>query len=247
MDAKRKEEFKRRFSEFDDDSLIENGMRPLTEEAGVATRELLEERGLVGDALDLRINAVRKEIVSRSGVTNQCDYCGESTAFGSLRSAGQRFCSERCRDHSALLLKSIDLAPDLIIEHAMQIKFGECPQCGVAGRDVEMRYAHHLIGALVLTHSARKGELRCRTCARRANLWAATGCLLFGWWSLPGLFLTPVFIIRNLRAARSRRIEAAPSEELLMRARLELARIMPDFSALTIAGQDAASERRHGA
>lgn len=233
MDAKRKEEFKRRFSEFDDDSLIENGMRPLTDEARVATRELLEERGLVGDALDLRVNAVRKQIVSRSGITNQCDYCGESTAFGSIRSAGQRFCSKICRDHSALLVKSIDLAPDLIAEHAMQIKFGDCPQCGVAGRDVDMRYVHHLIGALVFTHYSRKAELRCRGCARRANLWAASGCLLFGWWSLYGLFMTPVFIVRNLRAAFSRRVEVEPSADLLMRARLDLARIMPDFSAFT--------------
>jgi hypothetical protein len=232
MEVERKEEFKRRFRDFDDEQLIENAFRPLTEEACEATREVLEERGLAGEALQLRVNAVRKEIVTRSGVSNHCDYCGQSVLVGAIRSGGQRFCSERCRDESALLAKSVDLAPDLIYEHVVRIMYGECPECGVAGDHVEMRPTWHLISAFYFVHSSLKAELRCRSCARKASIRAAAGCLVLGWWSIYGFFATPVFITRNLFAAFARRVDDEPSNALFIRARIELARQIPDFSDL---------------
>jgi endogenous inhibitor of DNA gyrase (YacG/DUF329 family) len=232
MDVERKEEFKRRFRDFDDEQLIENVFRPLTEEACEATREVLEERGLAGDALQLRVNAVRKEIVTRSGVSNHCDYCGQSVLVGAIRSAGQRFCSERCRDESALLAKSVDLAPDLIYEHAIRMKYGKCPECGVVGNHVEMWPTWHLFSAIYIVHASRKAELRCRACACKASIRAAASCLLFGWWSIYGFFATPVSIIRNLRVGFASKVEDEPSDALLMRARIELARQIPDFSDL---------------
>lgn len=232
MEAKRKDEFKKRFREFDNEWLIENALRPLTEEAAEATRELLEERGLAGESLQLKVSAVKKEIITRSGVTSHCDYCGAAIAFDSIRVRGQRFCSERCRDESALLVKSVDLAPDLIFEHAVRMKFGACPECGTAGNGVEMRPAHFVFSALVVTHFERKVQLRCRRCARKASLLAAVACLFLGWWSIPGFFSTPVLIVRNLREALSRRVDEDPSEALLFKARLDLARDLPDFSGM---------------
>lgn len=232
MDVDQKQEFKRRFSAFDDEWLIENALRPLTDEAIEATRELLDERGLSGDGLQLRISAVKKEIITRSGVTNQCDFCDDSIAFGAVRSGSQRFCSKRCRDESALLAKSVDLAPDLIFEHAIHIKRGKCPVCGIAGGNVEMRPTNHVIGAFFITHYSRKAELRCMACARKASLRAAASCLFLGWWSLHGLIATPVSIFRNLRVAFSGKLRDEPSAALLVRARIELARQIPDFSDL---------------
>jgi endogenous inhibitor of DNA gyrase (YacG/DUF329 family) len=244
MEVERKEEFKRRFRDFDDEQLIENAFRPLTKEACEATREVLEERGLAGEALQLRVNAVRKEIVTRSGISNHCDYCGQSVVIGSIRSAGQRFCSERCRDESALLVKSVDLAPDLIYEHAIRMMYGECPECGVAGNHVEMRPTWYLVSAFYFVHSSRKAELRCRACARKASFRAAASCLLLGWWSIYGIFVTPVSIIRNLRVGFASKVEDEPSGALLIRARIELARQIPDFSDLQSSYPSAAPGNR---
>lgn len=232
MKAIPKEEFKQRFREWDDETLIENSMRPLTDEAIKAIRALLYERGLAGEALDLKISAVKKEIVGRSHVTSHCDFCGKSIVWSSLRSGMQRFCGERCRDESILLVKSVDIAADLIEEHAVRMKFGACPKCGIAGNSVEMRATHHVVAALVTTHYSRRVELSCRLCARTASLWAAASCLVFGWWSFSGLFSTPVQIARNIRSALSRRDHNEPSPALLMRARLDLARELPDFSQI---------------
>lgn len=205
MDPVRIKDFKRHFRAFDDESLIENPLRPLTDEAMQATSELLEERGLVGDGLELRINAVKKEMVTRSGVTNQCDYCGDSTVFCAVRSGGQRFCSQRCRTNSELLAKSISLAPDVVLDHAVRMKFGKCPECSRSGNGVEMRMTFHVISAVLVTHRARRAELRCISCGRRANVRAAVGCLFLGWWSAYGFFFDP----RNDFSKLARRIGEA--------------------------------------
>lgn len=95
-----------------------------------------------------------------------------------------------------------------------------------------MRATHVLISALYFVHYLYKAELRCIVCARKASLRAAAGCLLLGWWSVYGFFATPVLVFRNLCDAVISKIDDDPSMALLMRARLELARQIPDFSDL---------------
>lgn len=230
MDMGQIEAFKQRFREFDDERLIENVFNPLTEEAAKATAELLEERGLVGERLELRINAARKEMVSRSGITNHCDHCGQSTLFGSIRLEGRRYCSTRCRDEAALLRTSIDLADDLILEQAYRMKFGTCPKCGKIGDDVEVRDSHILVSLFYVVRTIRNADLQCRPCARKSRLGAAVISLATGWWSIPGIFMTPFIVIRNVWRAFSIKTQPEPTSELYFQARLELARSVPDFS-----------------
>lgn len=52
---------------------------------------------------------------------------------------------------------------------------------------------------------------------------ALLACLLLGWWSLRGLFLTPVQIAKNLRDICRDDQDWRPSEGLLRYARIELA------------------------
>jgi len=222
-----KEEFKERFRSYDTDRLIENSLRELTDEAYEATLELLGERGIDGDALGHRINDVRREIIGRSGVTNHCDYCGMTTALDSVTDGKQKFCSHKCMQESILLGKSVDLAPDLIYEHAVAMKYGTCPVCKKAGGVVEMRPMYHVVSVIWFHRYSQTFELCCRSCGRKANLMATLGCATLGWWSLLGLFSTPYNVVRNLTRLFDKDDNDPPSAQLLFQARLDLARRMP--------------------
>lgn len=221
-----KEEFKERFKSLSDDELIEKGIGMLTDEAAEAVVELLRERGIQGHMLELKISEVKQSLVQRSGVTNHCDYCGKSVFFQPLRSGPQKFCSGRCREESLLAARSATLAPDLIYEHAVAMKFGECPRCGRRDGVVEVRSSYHVVSAIWFYRYSETDHLVCRKCGGKANFWAAVGCVTAGWWSIPGLFSTPYVILKNIRAAYRGDTNADPSAKLLYKAQLELARIL---------------------
>ena len=226
-----KEDFKRMFRALGDDELIERGLGPLTEEAREALTELLEERGLAGHALELKVVDVRRSLVERSGVTNHCDYCGNSVILKPVRRGPQKFCSERCSEESMLAARAAMLAPDLVYEHAMAMKSGECPCCHLGGRVIEVRDAYHVVSLIWVYRYSETDQLCCRECGGKANRWAAAGCALTGWWSLYGLFSTPYVIVKNLLAAYRRKDETEPSPKLVYRAQIDLARkmlVMPD-------------------
>lgn len=231
-----KADFKRMFQVLDDDQLIEKGLGPLTDEAREALMELLGERGLQGHALETRVADVRRSLVERSGVTSHCDYCGKHVMFQPFRRGGQKFCSERCSEDSMLAAKAASLAPDLVYEHAVAMKFGACSCCGARGQVVEVRDAYHVMSLIWIYRYSETDQLCCNACGSKANRWAAAGCLLTGWWSLPGLFSTPYVVGKNLWMAYSRKDNAEPSAKLLHRAQLDLARkmmAMPDLPAMT--------------
>ena len=113
--------------------------RPLTEEAHDSALMVLVERGILGDRFELEYARALKGFTRRSGVTNQCDFCGQSIVLGAFHDEGQRFCGRECRDQARLYEASFDLAPDLVLEHAHTIFTGPCPCCGQLGKPIEMR------------------------------------------------------------------------------------------------------------
>lgn len=216
--------FLERFRATGTEELLEAAVtRELTDEAAAALRAILQERGIEGHALELGIVEAKQAIVRRAGVTNECDYCGRSIAFGCVSDGTQRFCSNTCMRESHLHAAAFALAPDLIVEHANRLLAGACPQCGVIGKIVEMRPVHTVVSIIWWCQARRESRLCCRSCAVRANGWAIVSSLLFGWWSLPGLIATPVQVWRNLRAIQRDRFESLPSPELMHRAALDLA------------------------
>jgi hypothetical protein len=54
--------------------------------------------------------------------------------------------------------------------------------------------------------------------------------MTLGWWSIPGLFSTPYTIVKNIAAMLRADKHAEPSAALFYRARLELARLIPEFN-----------------
>lgn len=198
--------------------------RPLTEEAQDAARMVLLERGVVGHELERQHVEALKGMVRSAGVTNQCDFCGQSLVMGAIHDQGQRFCGAECRDEARLLEASVGLAPDLVLAHANAILMGPCPCCGRQGKPIEVRPRWLIVSAILYVSRNVERTLSCRRCAQRKNWWAIASCLLLGWWSVPGLFETPVAIYRNLTEIYARRIRKGPSEELIYRAKLDLAK-----------------------
>lgn len=222
-----KEDFKRMFAALDESDLIQRGLGPLTQEAREALTELLAERGLAGHALDLKVAEVRRSLFERSGVTNHCDYCGKSVILQPVRRGAQKFCSQRCSEDSMLSARAATLAPDLVYQHAIAMKFGECPCCQRGGRTIEVRDAYHVVSLIWIYRYSETDQLCCRECGSKANRWAAAVCALTGWWSVFGLFSTPYVIMKNLLAVYRRRDGIEPSPKLLYRAQLDLARKLP--------------------
>jgi ADP-ribose pyrophosphatase YjhB (NUDIX family) len=223
MPAYDKAFFLERFGSLDTDELLEHAIRrELTEEAKLAIREILLQRGVDGPALELRFNQVAKSFYRRSGVTNQCDLCGK-TSLAPLHDGNQKFCSRECLRNARLLEYSVGLPPDLIVQHAWAMRVRACPACGRNGSIVEMRPTYLIASLIWFCWRETKYEMCCARCSKHKSLQAVAYCFLLGWWSLWGLFATPVRIARNLHAAFRWRIPENPSPQLMFRARLELA------------------------
>lgn len=226
--------FANRYADVATDELLRIAVTSdLTDDARHAMRDVLRSRGLEGDRLDLAVVEARQSIVRSTGVTNHCDYCGKSVLLGAIRVNGQKFCCDHCRHMSHLHAKTLQLAPDLVLEHALRICAGACPRCDKTGDLIEMRPLYTVISALIWHDSRVDYRLLCRSCAVRENWWSIGVCVVFGWWSLPGLFATPAQIWRNLRAIARESFEAQPTQQLLNYAAFQLAetldqRTLPD-------------------
>jgi len=198
----------------------------LSDEAAEAIREILRGRGVDEHRFEFLIANVRRDVVRSSGVTNHCDFCRKST-LAPLHNEGQKFCSSDCLRQARLLERAILLAPDLVAEHAESMRRRPCPRCKSRLSMLEMRPAFHIVSAFFICSRHADHEFLCRRCGIRRNVFASIVDFFLGWWSLPGLFVTPIFIYRNIREAYRDRFDAKPSRQLVYRAMLELAESLP--------------------
>jgi len=223
------ENFFQRYRQLDTEELLQHMIRcDLADEAREAARLVLVERGVSGERFELEYHKARVGLVRQTGVTNQCDHCGESIALGAVKAEGRRFCSLKCRDDAQLYEVAVGLAPDLVLEHARSTFAGACPRCGARGKPVEMRPRWVVFSYVVSSVGEVEYALSCRRCAQRRNWSAVAACAVFGWWSLRGIVATPVAIYRNVREIYARRVLAGPSLKLIEWAMLDLARRIGD-------------------
>jgi hypothetical protein len=182
---------------------------------------------------------VRKDMVRRSGVTNQCDFCGQSTVWSDVRDGAQKFCGETCRRNARLFELSIDIAPELIQEHALALSLKPCPQCGKHTAPIEMWPRHRIVSLVYVCMHDTEHTLCCPRCGQRRAALAAVYSFVLGWWSVAGLFITPIYLFRNLRVAWRGRGKETPSPQLLQHARLDLAASLQSTGLLGTAGPPA--------
>jgi hypothetical protein len=138
-----------------------------------------------------------------------CAACGQWILFGGVTRGEQRFCGDRCE--RSVPAGYIVLTREEIDEALMRCHHLSCPQCQGPG-PIDVHVGHRIVSALLASFYDQPMLLACRDCGARFIRRQLLLTALAGWWSLPGLAATPVYIWRNLCALR--RIGDGPSEML---------------------------------
>lgn len=104
-----------------------------------------------------------------------------------------------------------------------------CGSCGSLTAQPRYVVYHTVRSFLVWAKTGRLEGIFCRACADRAAVRASIVTWLWGWWSLPGLLLTPLALLRNLFGGskpkrENARILIRQGRAFVARGELELAR-----------------------
>ncbi len=213
------------FRQVDNETLLQRIVaNRLSDVAREAAAFVLAERGVVGEQLERDLVGAAKSSIRTSSVTNQCDHCGASVALGAVHDEGQKFCNTICLERARLDEIGIEIPGNAVRDHARSMRFAPCPRCGVRDNTVEARATYTVVSYLTGARSDSGTAICCRRCGARHARGAAIVCALVGWWSLPGLFLTPAAIVQNLRESRRLDGHHEPTPELMLEARRALAR-----------------------
>lgn len=84
-----------------------------------------------------------------------------------------------------------------------------CTGCGAVTAQPRYVRLHTVRSWVIWARTGRVEGIFCRDCADRKAAQASTATWAWGWWSLPGLLLTPVALIRNLLGGSRPRRENA--------------------------------------
>ena len=154
-----------------------------------------------------------------------CSNCNSIILFGgskddNFKDNRLRFCNKECHANYYAIAYSNEIPDSIVEEHALSIRNGDCPHCGFTG-PVEFYTFKRVTACLVYSSWLTIEHLSCKKCASKKRLKVQIACLLFGWWSLYGMFGTPAYLISNANAIRKQH-DDLPSEELLRFSRNEL-------------------------
>ena len=155
-----------------------------------------------------------------------------------------RNASKRAREEFQRVIEAYEVLKDVVRRAEYDTTGQECTDdddASVAGAPIacsacgaltaQPRYvAYHLVRSyLVWAKTSRLEGIFCRACADRAAVKASVITWLWGWWSIPGILLTPLALVRNLLGGSKPRHENArvlirQGRAFLGRGELELAR-----------------------
>lgn len=104
-----------------------------------------------------------------------------------------------------------------------------CTRCGKVTAQPRHIVFHRVKSFLLWARRMREEGIFCRDCADRAAVQASTATWAWGWWSPPGLLLSPIALLRNLMGGTRSRIQNArllirQSRAFLAQGEVELAR-----------------------
>lgn len=150
------------------------------------------------EATDVAADAIEDEAIGRSSA-HRCACCGTGIAFGGRQVAGRDFCSDRCARHAWAVHAAQHVSLDEARSLAARIHAGPCPHCR-ARAPVDLHVGHRIWSALAVSCWQSVSQVCCRACGRRHLRRSLLISALFGWWGPRGLLMTPVQLLRNLRA-----------------------------------------------
>lgn len=144
----------------------------------------------------------------------ECANCGKDILFGGVTAYGLRFCNKKCRENgNDLVLLRSEIPQDIVNKQIQEIHQGLCPKCQGNG-PVDLHPSYRVCSAIFLTSWRTTPNICCRSCGIRIQIKDCIFSFFLGWWSLYGLFLTPVQIVKNISGILKRPDELNPSEEL---------------------------------
>jgi hypothetical protein len=153
-----------------------------------------------------------------------CDYCGVTYRGGAIKDGAYRYCTGHCCERGRALLSRLDHIPqseiDLIVASAHK---GPCECCG-RKRNVDVYSSYRIWSAWVYLRWQTNSFVLCRECARKRQNEDLVFCLIAGWWSPPGVLITPFFIGLNIAAMLHHRKPAVTSDRFRKLIRINLAR-----------------------
>jgi hypothetical protein len=153
-----------------------------------------------------------------------CDYCGATYRGWAIKDGPYRYCTGLCHSRGKALLSRLDQLPssklDEIIarEHA-----GPCPRC-LQNRSVDVYESHRIRSFIVYSSWQTNSFVACRECAHQQQSEDLAFCFFAGWWSPPGILITPFFILFNIVAMFRRQDPSLASDRFRIMVRMNVAR-----------------------
>lgn len=152
-----------------------------------------------------------------------CATCNTTIVFGGKKLGEQRFCGDKCLQRAQIALAARQMITEEELRWAVHDKRnGSCPLCrGIGPNDVFV--AHRVWSAIRICRWVSEPKISCAPCAKSRHWKGIAFSGFLGWWSVPGLFLTPVQLYRNFRGLGKTEVPPVPSPQLEAMVRDELA------------------------
>ncbi len=142
-----------------------------------------------------------------------CSECGSLFFVGGVKAGSRKFCSERCAEKGKALLVADAIDPADIQRIATSFFDRACPICGKENGGVDIQRDHRLISAIVVQTFQNRRLICCRSCALKAQFGTLGLTSVLGWWSIRGIFMTPIWLGWNAIEI-GKTLRRKPSREL---------------------------------
>ncbi|WP_300668302.1 hypothetical protein [Desulfoluna sp.] len=153
----------------------------------------------------------------------RCACCGKMFFFGGVRDQGVRFCNETCQARGYVETLAKEVPQELVSRRVDDIHQGACPLCQGRG-PVDLHTSYRIYSLLLFTSWESVPHVCCRSCGMKRQVGNMMFSLVLGWWGFPfGLVMTPVQVLRNLKALVMGPDARVPSQKLEQVVRLSLA------------------------
>lgn len=126
-----------------------------------------------------------------------CAYCRTPLLISRIKCAGKIFCCDDCLKRYAIRQAAPSISDEVIEANVREIHEGVCAICGGSG-PVDVHRSYRVISFIIISQYGSFQQLSCRWCGTKAKLKEACITFFMGWWALPGIFLTPPFVLANM-------------------------------------------------
>jgi hypothetical protein len=128
--------------------------------------------------------------------SDKCNCCGKTLYFFYTRDNDYTFCNSDCRDVAYRRLETYFCEED-VRDQTIAIHASACPHCHGQGA-LDVHYSFLILSCITFTYARATPHVCCRKCGRIAQVKTLLGSFFLGWWSVGGILVTPIYIIRNI-------------------------------------------------